>query len=184
MIENDGTNIVPGGWTFNASLPINGTYTFASQPQQALYPGDKIAYTLSFAGTNQATAYPSYNYGTTNPYGYGYSNTAAYSTGGYACNGYVCNNNNVVNTTYPTYPYSNYGYGNQYQTATITITADPQNLVPEYNKGNKHRANHHSPLLIRNNRKTKNSPIGGGFFVFRNNAIVSPDRQLEKERMI
>jgi hypothetical protein len=99
VIENDGTNIVPAGWTFNATLPIKGSYTFGSQPQQALYPGDKIAYTLSFAGANQTSS--------------------GYTSAGYVCNGYSCTNNN-------------YGY----QTATITITADPQNRVPEYNKGN------------------------------------------------
>lgn len=122
VIENTGTNVVPAGWTFNATLPINGSYAFQSQPQQALYPGDKIAYSLSFAGTNPATAYPS----PANPYGYGYASS------GYNCNGYSCTNNNYVTNGYPAqYPY-NYGY----QTAVVTITADAQNYIPEYNKGN------------------------------------------------
>ncbi len=133
IIENDGTNVIPAGWTFNATLPINGSYTFASQPQQALYPGDKIAYTLSFAGTNASTAYP---YNTVSPYGYstGYSSGYGYTSTGYNCNGYSCSNNNYVSNGYP-YNYG-YGYNAGYQTAVITITADPQNLVPEYNKGN------------------------------------------------
>lgn len=130
VIENIGTNSIPAGWTFNANLPINGSlpadgrgqgYTFGSQPQQALYPGDKIAYTLSFAGTNQANQYQYDQYGYQGGYGY--------ASSGYNCNGYVCNNNNYVSNGYPAY---NYGY----QTAVITITADPQNYVPEYNKGN------------------------------------------------
>jgi hypothetical protein len=133
VIENTGTNVIPAGWTFNADLPINGSYTFGSQPQQALYPGDKIAYTLSFAGANSATSYPatSYNYNYGNSYGYSYPNTGGYTTSGYTCNGYNCTNGNYVNNSYPN---TNYGYG--YQTATITITADPQGFVPEYNKGN------------------------------------------------
>jgi len=69
VIENDGTNVINAGWTFNASLPINGGYTFGSQPQQALYPGDKIAYTLSYnGGTSGSYPYATSAYG----YGYGY----------------------------------------------------------------------------------------------------------------
>jgi len=138
-IANVGTNIVQAGWTFNATLPISGSYTFGSQPQQALYPGDKIAYTLSFAGVNAASAYPSYDYGYGyNNNSYGYSTGSGYSTSGYGCNGYSCTNNNYVSNGYPNYQYGNYGsnYGYGYQTATITITADPLNFVPEYNKGN------------------------------------------------
>jgi hypothetical protein len=133
MIANTGTNIINAGWTFNATLPINGSYTFGSQPQQALYPGDKIAYTLSFAGTNSASQY-GYN---NNPYGYstGYQTGNGYTSTGYNCTGYVCTNNNVVTNGYP-YGTSNYGYNTGYQTATILITADPQNFVQEYNKGN------------------------------------------------
>lgn len=134
VIENDGTNVVPAGWTFNATLPINGTYTFGSQPQQALYPGDKIAYTLSFAGMDTAP----YTTNTVNPYGYA---TSGYASSGYTCNGYNCSNNNSVTTSYSNpYTTSNYaygyGYGYQAPSATITITADPQDLIPELNKGN------------------------------------------------
>lgn len=129
-IANVGTNMINAGWTFNASLPINGSYQFASQPQQALNPGDKIAYTLSFnPGTNGYTnGYPY----TTTP-NYGYTTGYGYSTSGYTCNGYSCSNNNYV-TNYPgqyQYPYSN-----SYSTGVVTITADPLNLIPELNKNN------------------------------------------------
>lgn len=50
-VYNAGTNVAPAGWAFNASLPVGYSYTYASPSQQALYPGDKILYTLSF---NQA----------------------------------------------------------------------------------------------------------------------------------
>ena len=48
VVENVGTNVAPGGWTFSASLPYNPVYTYQSAPQQALYPGDKIVYTLNY----------------------------------------------------------------------------------------------------------------------------------------
>lgn len=124
VIENDGTNIVPGGWTFNASLPINGSYTFTSQPQQALYPGDKIVYNLAFDNTYNAAQYPQYP-------------STGYSASGYACNGYNCGgtyyntcNNNSCNTNY------NNGYANSYSAGTVTITADPLNYITELNKAN------------------------------------------------
>jgi hypothetical protein len=116
-IENLGTNTTQAGWSFNATLPINGSYNFASQPQQALNPGDKIAYVLTFnAGTN---------------YGYqGYGNTASgYTTSGYTCQGYTCSNNNTVVTGYP---YQNNGY----QTGVVIINVDPSNYVPEQNENN------------------------------------------------
>lgn len=48
VIENLGTNMAPAGWTFSATLPYNPVYTYNSAPQQALYPGDKIVYTLTY----------------------------------------------------------------------------------------------------------------------------------------
>ena len=118
-ITNIGTNIVGSGWTFNASLPINGSYTFASQPQQALYPGDKIVYSLSFDNTYGTAQYPQYQ-------------NSGYTAGGYNCNGYNCSNTNQ-------YGYPNntgYNYTNGYSLGTVTITADPQNYIVELNKGN------------------------------------------------
>ena len=135
-ISNNGTNIVTGGWTFNAMLPINGSYTFGSQPQQALYPGDKIVYNLSFSNTFGSAQS---NYGYTN----GYTYPAGYQVSGYSCNGYNCAA--PTNTTYPYntgYNYNNtgYNYGNTYGTGyslgTVTITADPQNYIVETNKAN------------------------------------------------
>ena len=112
-IANVGTNIVNSGWTFNASLPINGSYTFASQPQQALYPGDKIVYNLSFDNTYGTSQYPTYG-------------NSGYTTGGYTCNGYNC--------TPPSY--TGYQYSTGYSIGTVTITADPFGYIMETNKGN------------------------------------------------
>jgi len=48
FIENTGTNVAARGWGFRAQLPLTPVYTFVSQGQQALYPGDKIVYTMGF----------------------------------------------------------------------------------------------------------------------------------------
>ena len=133
-IVNTGTNIAAGGWTFNAQLPINGLpgqggYTFASQPQRALYPGDKIVYTLGYDNPYQ-NGYAggcSYNCGT--PYnngGYGYTGQSSYTApGGYTCNGYgPCN----VPNSYPSTIYQNGG--------VVTIIADPYNYLIELTKQN------------------------------------------------
>lgn len=127
-IQNIGTNIVTSGWIFNAVLPINGSYTFVSQAQRPLNPGDKVVYMLTYSG----------GYG----YNSGYSNSG-YNGYGYGCTGYVpC--------LYPTpshdpidYPnVYNYGYGNGYTSGypygggMVTITADPQGLIPETTKIN------------------------------------------------
>ncbi|MES2007050.1 MAG: hypothetical protein V4436_03005, partial [Patescibacteria group bacterium] len=69
VVENIGTNVALSGWTFNAQLPLQPTYTYQSQGQQALYPGDKIAYTLTYddpryqQNQNQycTLQYPNYN---------------------------------------------------------------------------------------------------------------------------
>lgn len=47
-VSNVGTNVAASGWSFNAELPLDPTYTYYSLPQQALRPGDKIVYTLGF----------------------------------------------------------------------------------------------------------------------------------------
>ena len=80
VISNKGTNVATRGWDFYAQLPLDPPYTFVSQSQQALYPGDKVVYTL----------------------------------------GYDAPTNN--------------GYG--YQANTFSVTADPQNLIPEIDKSN------------------------------------------------
>ena len=48
VVTNIGTNVARSGWMFMASLPYNPTYNFPSGGQQALYPGDKIVYTLGY----------------------------------------------------------------------------------------------------------------------------------------
>ncbi len=67
VIENIGTNVARSGWTFTSDLPTDPMYTFLSQPQQKMYPGDKIVYTMGFdipqAGCD------SYYCDTSNPYG-------------------------------------------------------------------------------------------------------------------
>lgn len=47
-IQNTGTNVKPAGWTFSALLPTHPSYTFVSEAQRKLYPGDEIVYTLGF----------------------------------------------------------------------------------------------------------------------------------------
>jgi len=156
-IINGGTNTANAGWTFNASLPYqNSTYTYQSAPQQALYPGDSIAYTLTYDD-------PSYQYNNSyNPYCntslYGYQYCATYNNNTqyynqynyvqpqtcYTYNGYQnipypCDNG--YQSGNPNYDYynqynSNYNYnynynGSNYGYRTVTINVDPQNYVPE-----------------------------------------------------
>jgi hypothetical protein len=47
-VVNQGTNMAPAGWNLEAELPIDSSYRYSSPAQQALYPGDKILYTLTF----------------------------------------------------------------------------------------------------------------------------------------
>ena len=61
VIENVGTNMAPANWFFTASLPYLQTYTYQSPVQQALYPGDKIVYTLGFIA-NSPYQYQYQNY--------------------------------------------------------------------------------------------------------------------------
>lgn len=70
IIENVGTKTTPANWTFNVQLPLATPYTFTSQPQQALNPGDKIEYVLGFedSNTNTTNCVPQYD-----PYGYSYT---------------------------------------------------------------------------------------------------------------
>lgn len=67
VIENAGTNAVPANWFFTASLPYNPAYTYQSPVQQALYPGDKIVYTLGYTAQYNSYnySYPQQNYGGT-----------------------------------------------------------------------------------------------------------------------
>ncbi|HVV15304.1 MAG TPA: hypothetical protein VHD55_02830 [Candidatus Paceibacterota bacterium] len=47
-IANVGSNTVPAGWNLSADIPVDGGYAYSSPAQQALYPGDRIVYTLTF----------------------------------------------------------------------------------------------------------------------------------------
>jgi hypothetical protein len=52
-VQNIGTNLTPAGWIFNTEFPWDdSSYTYVSPSQQALYPGDRIVYTLSFDTDN------------------------------------------------------------------------------------------------------------------------------------
>lgn len=64
-VSNYGTNVAPAGWSFVAELPIAGNYPYSSVGQAALYPGDRIVYTLGF---------DSYDYGYNYGYDYDYHN--------------------------------------------------------------------------------------------------------------
>lgn len=99
VIENVGTNMVPANWFFTASLPYSPVYTYQSPVQQALYPGDKIVYTLGYTAP--------YAYDTTDSM-YGWS-----------------------------YPYWTLDQSQAYgQMSTVSIDADPYNLVRESNENN------------------------------------------------
>lgn len=115
VIDNVGTNVASAGWSFSAALPLQTTYNFMSGPQQALYPGDKIIYTLGYnTPVNQ--------------------------------NNTVCTlqypNPNCPTGTYQYYNDPNYYGQNSYQNgiygypATVSITADPANQIPETNEVN------------------------------------------------
>ncbi|MBY0472723.1 hypothetical protein K2Q00_00340 [Patescibacteria group bacterium] len=127
-VQNVGTNVAPYGWTFNAALPTSPVYTYPSNPQQALNPGDKIVYTLSFTKGQAVYSYgASYGYGNTS---YQYPSNCGY-TANYTYNGvynypgasYTCNMNNY---------YNGYNYGTSY----VTVTVDPNNYVYESSEAN------------------------------------------------
>ena len=132
QISNVGTNVAQSGWTLNAQLPLNPVYTYTSTAQQALYPGDKIIYTLTYAN-------PQNQYGYQNQYPY--QQQTCYSYNGYqnipvACtdsSGYpIVYNNQNYGTNYN----YNYPYNTGYQGGLITVTADPQNFIYDLNRAN------------------------------------------------
>ncbi len=148
QVSNVGTNVAQSGWTLNAVLPLSPTYTYTSAAQQALYPGDKIVYTLTYTNPNPQNnqvctqQYPNYNCNTgyNNVYPYNTQPTYPYQQTCYSYNGYqnvpvACTNNDgtAYNQNYNnTYPYNGYGY----QGGLITITADPQNFIYDLNRAN------------------------------------------------
>ena len=150
-VKNDGTNVAQSGWTFNANLPVGYAYTYTADQQQALSPGDKIVYTLSFDVPYSPYQYGQYQYGQYqygNQYNYNYN----YPYGNYSC-GYVTE---YIYNGYYNYPTQKYkcGYGQnfstynlpaqagyqygypQYSGRTVTISVDPYNAIYELNEGN------------------------------------------------
>jgi len=130
IIENTGTNAVPANWYFTASLPYSPTYTYQSPVQQALYPGDKIVYTLGYtaqytSNSNNINPCGGWSYPCTNP-------TPVYGGPG-TCNAYgPCNVPGYSPNVYGySYPQQNYG-----GTQSASINADPYNLVWELNESN------------------------------------------------
>jgi hypothetical protein len=154
-VVNGGTNVARSGWTFNASLPYQGsTYTYQSAPQQALYPGDSIAFTLTYDDNYNQYNYNGYNnqvcsqqypytctYNNQNQYynqyqQYPYNNSGTcYTYNGYTNTPYPCDNGSQSgNANYNYYnQYSQNGYNNYnyYGNRSVSITLDPQNFIPE-----------------------------------------------------
>ena len=143
-IMNVGSNVATAGWTFDAQLPLGYAYTYNSPAQQALYPGDKIVYTLGFNNTNQnqycTMQYPNYNCPPTPypqpyqpaPQAYPYNSGTCYTYNGYQNIPAPCVNADgdyVYNTQNPYH--NTYGYGRM-----ITITVDPRNFVYDLNRTN------------------------------------------------
>ena len=141
-IANVGTNVAQSGWNFNALIPWTpNTYTFTSQAQQTLYPGDKIVYTLGFDayvdGTVCTAQYPN-NCQYVNPnYNYNQNVTCGYRFNGYsniyAC-GYTDVNGNWVDVG-TNYNYNQIQYPQNYN-RSVTVNADANNWMWEMNENN------------------------------------------------
>jgi len=124
-VANTGTNIARSGWIFSALLPLNPLYTYTSPPQQALYPGDKIVYTLQFTMPAYSPAPSASNCGYAPSYTYdgvyNISNIPSYSCGG--------TGNNWYSSTYNYYA-NQVSYPGQ-QKGTVNVMVDSQNIVQE-----------------------------------------------------
>jgi len=131
IIENTGTNVVPANWYFTASLPYNPVYTYQSPVQQALYPGDKIVYTLGY--TAQLSGTPYTQNGGCDGWSYPCNPGTPVYGGPGTCNAYgPCNIPGYAPNVYGySYPQQNYG-----GTQSASINADPYNLVWELNESN------------------------------------------------
>ena len=134
-ITNVGTNLAPASWDFIAALPYTPIYSYNSGPQRALYPGDKIVYTLGYDAVYPAD-YPPHGYGG----GTGYNNAPGFNyAGGYnwgaSCNNFgPCNVPGYANYYAPSNYYTP-GYAG-YGSAQTTITVDPYNYVQDANRSN------------------------------------------------
>ncbi len=130
-IKNVGTNVSPSNWTFNATIPQNGTYVYPSAPQQALYPGDRIVYTLRYSETS------GYN-GQQPCTGYGFPCAAPTTYGGPgSCNQYgPCTIPGYANYTITPNQYS-YSYSGAWQNQqVVSIQVDPFSLFNEATRAN------------------------------------------------
>ncbi|MBI2004842.1 hypothetical protein HYS79_01615 [Patescibacteria group bacterium] len=149
-VQNIGSNVTPSNWTFDAQLPLTPAYTYRSQGQQALYPGDKIVYTIGFDTPYTYTNWyctlqypnyncPQYNYSYNNQYPYNYYNSGTcYHYDGYNNYPTTCPGVNYNQNYYSNYIYgsSNYAYLPQQTGRLVTVTVDPYNLVADYNRAN------------------------------------------------
>ncbi len=133
VIQNIGTNAAPSGWAFTATLPYNPVYTYQSAPQQALYPGDKIVYTLTYDAQSQYANQYSNTYDS-NPCAWTYpcSQSAPIYGGPGTCNAYgPCNIPSYINN-----PYSPYIPGFPTYQQTASVQADAYSQVWESNESN------------------------------------------------
>ena len=141
-VQNVGTNVTPSNWVFNAVLPTSPAYTYTSDAQRALYPGDKIVYTLGF--TMQNNSYSAY---TVNNPSYGYQYQYGNQNGVYTYPANCAYTNNYTYNGQYTYPgaafgcatnntgyNANYNYG--YSNGTMTVQVDPYNYVYESSENN------------------------------------------------
>lgn len=135
VIQNIGTKVTPYGWTFEASLPYDGgsIYPYVSKAQRALYPNEKIAYTLNLSLPPTPTPYYNNTNGCTQQYQaaaaqyqpypnqYGYTNQTYYPQTYYQPQNCY---------TYHNYTSTIYGGG------TVRIHVDPLGVIVESNKLN------------------------------------------------
>lgn len=141
-IINLGTNMAPAGWSFDALLPLSPAYTYTATAQQALYPGDKIVYTLTFDAPNTynqvcTQQYPNYDCQTPYPqYPYQNNNQTCYRYDGYQNVPTPCLDENGYPITYNNYNYGNYDKVYPYGNRIVTITADLRGMIYDLNRAN------------------------------------------------
>jgi predicted RecA/RadA family phage recombinase len=79
QIANVGDKTASAGWSFSAQLPIGYSYQYTSAPQQAMYPGDRIVYTLTYSDATNSQYNNQSNGCTTGTYPYTYQNCYNYT---------------------------------------------------------------------------------------------------------
>jgi hypothetical protein len=106
VVENIGTHVVPANWFFTAALPYAQNYTYQSPMQQALYPGDKIVYTLGYLAqlSNDIYGYAGSNYYQYNQYpNYGTTQSASVTVDPYNLVWELNEGNNLAGISYQVY---------------------------------------------------------------------------------